>query len=491
MKKKNKKPKPVEIYYNTKVLEFLEWVCDLKVFCGGRGSGKTRAIPEDILDRAAELPKGRIFLAAYDFDTINDNIMPDIRDVFRARGMIEGLHYVVDMKAPDFFEKPYKGLQDYRNSISLCNGFCVQKIALGRLAKKYRGRSFDGGIVDEALILHGWDVENILIPTLRGLDRWGGNPYWKMMSIYSSYPRTVEGGWFLKYKELAKVDPKKYKWQEATAFDNLEVVGEDYIDRMRISLNSYDFNVEILNRSDVQDMPTLFYYQLRRTRHGYRAEPLKDVDTHAPLDLSYDFGGRYSCLTVSQEHGNEERFVYAFDTNDLSEEEQILGVVKKVPEITRDFMRVFSNHKNKEVRLYGEKAGLDRQSMDDRNIFEQISDILSKQGWQPEIRVNYNDAAMHKTRYSLMNTCLEEALPDYPIVRINLNTCPNLMESMANTKITDDFKKDKRNERNDRVNQSQQPHFGDTVDYKIYSKYGHLLDDEDYSGYGGGGLDSM
>lgn len=493
MKKKSKGgPEDIRrIYYNEKVIEFLEWTASMKVFCGGRGSGKTRAIPEDILDRAAALPRARIFLAAYDFDTVNDNIMPDMRDVFELRGLIEGQHYVIDMNAPKWFEKPYKQLQDTRNSISFCNGFVVQKIALGRLAKKYRGRSFDGGIIDEALILDGYLVENILMPTLRGLDRWGGNPYWKMLSVYSSFPRTVEGSWFLKYKDLAKVSPKEYKWQEATAFDNLAVLGEDYIERQRIALNHIDFQIEIMNRGDMRDLPTLFYYQLRAARHYYKQENFKDIDPDRPLDLSFDFGGRYSCLTVSQEHGEEERYVYEFDTNNLTEEEKIMGIVKKVPDLVKEFMAKFKTHRNRYVRLYGEKAGLDRQSMDDRNIFQQIADMMVLQDWQPDILVSYTDAALHKTRYSFMNTCLEEQTPDYPAIRINVLTCPNLKESLEKTKVTDDFKKDKRNERNDRYNQSHAPHLSDTVDYKIFNKYFYLLDEEGFGFSGGGGIDSV
>jgi len=154
-----------DLYYNEKIITFLEMVKKVKVLKGGRGCGKTRSIPEDILDRAYNLPKARIFLCSITFDAIDNNVMPDLHEVFRLHGLQDGVHYVVDKKAPKHFEQPYKKLVDPKHSISLVNGFVIQKISLGRMAKRVRGRSFDGGIIDEALNLDGWEVRNILLTT--------------------------------------------------------------------------------------------------------------------------------------------------------------------------------------------------------------------------------------------------------------------------------------------------------------------------------------
>lgn len=484
--------KAVELFYHDKALSFLDMAVKVKVFKGGRGSGKTRCIPEDILDRAEALPKARIFLCSTTFSSIDDNIMPDIREVFKLHGLMEGEDYVVDKKPPEHFEKPYKRIEDPRNSIHLFNGFAIQKVSFGRNIKKYRGRSFDGGIIDEALNLDGWAVENILIPTLRGFDYWDENEYWKMLSVYSSHPRTPEGGWFLKYQKLAESYPELYGWVEATAFDNLAVVGETYIEDQRAILSYIDFNIEILNKGNTKDLPSLFYYQHDEHKHHYQKANLEDVDTNEPLAISIDFGGRYSCITVSQANGIEERIVYEFDTNNLSEEEKQSGKVKKVPDIINDFLEVFRGHACKEVELWGEKAGLDRQEMDERNLFEQIKDQIEEAGWIAEIMADYEHGAMHKTRWLFMNDCFEEQVEDYPIIRINAATCPNLIISLGLTQINDDFKKNKAAERNESFNQSHAPHLTDTLDYKLFGKYFYLLDD-DFGGYSGldGGIDSF
>ena len=186
----------IELYYNEKLIEFLEFIGELpglvKVLMAGRGFGKTRGIGEDFLDRAHELPRARIFLTSYSFDAINDNIMPEFREVLELHGFKERYDYVVDRHPPLDFERPWKKVEDPRNSIHLFNGFCAQKISMGRIPKKNRGKSYDGGIIDEALNLKGHDVDNTLLQTIRGIEHWQKNPYWKMLSIYSSYPRDTE-----------------------------------------------------------------------------------------------------------------------------------------------------------------------------------------------------------------------------------------------------------------------------------------------------------
>lgn len=475
----------VKLYYNDKVLEFLNLIRKVKVLKAGRAAGKTRGIPEDILMRAEQLPRARIFLASTTFEAIEQNIMPDIHEVFKLHGLVQGEDYVADKAPPEWFVKPYKRVEDYRHSIHVFNGFAIQKVSFAKNVKKYRGRSFDGGIIDEALNFERWAVDNILLPTLRGLDMWDGNLMWKMLSIYSSHPRTAPGSWFLRYEELAKQYPQIYGWVEATAYDNIAVVGEEYIEEQKASLTFLDFNIEILNKGDVKDLPSLFYHKFSESRHCYRATGLEDVNFNMPLSISFDFGGRYSCLTVSQPHGMEERIVYEFDTNNISEEEQLAGKVKKVPQIVEDFINVFAGHRDKTVEIWGERMGLKEQEVESMTIYQTIIAMLVAAGWDTHLMVDYQASALHKSRWTFMNAVLSEDIEDYPTIRINLATCPNLVTSLETTRITEEFKKDKKDERNAEFNQSHAPHLTDTLDYKVFNKYFYLLDDE-YSGYESG-----
>ena len=477
----------VELYYNDKLLEFLGMARKVKVLMAGRGFGKTRGIPEDMLIRAEELPRSRHFLLSLTFDAIDSNIMPDVHEVFQLHGLLPDIHYVVDKKPPSHFDKPFKELEDYKNSISLINGTVFQKISMGRMPKKNRGRSYDGGIIDEGLNIDGWAFRNIIYPTLRGINRWKGNPYWKMLSVYSSYPRTPEGSWFLVYKKLAQTAPEQYGWVEGTAMDNLAVLGESYIEDQRATLSYTDFMIEIMNDGGVKDKPTLFYYQHDAEKHHYVAEGLTDVDPERELELSFDFGGRYSCATVTQEQGETEKVVHEFDTNNLTEQERNSGKVKKIPDIVKDFCRTFRNHRNKTVSLWGDRTGLNANELDESNLFDKIKGILEKEGWTVEVKVSYSDSALHKSRYNFMNDVFGGGIMDYPTIEINALTCPNLIVSLDTTRVTEDFKKDKKDERKEAFYQSYAPHLTDTLDYKFFNKYRYLLDDD----YMGGGYSNV
>jgi len=488
---KKKKSKAVkEIYYNPKQIEFLNTTGKVvKVFKGGRGSGKTRIIPEDILLRASELPRARIFLASYTYDQIYDNIVPDIHDVFKEHGLIEGRDYVVDKRPPDSFIKPYKKIEKYNRSLSLFNGFSVQFVSLGRYPGLVRGRSFDGGILDEALLINEDTMSSILLPTQRGLDHWRNNPYWKMLSIYTSHPRKPESMWILQYKKLAAQLPWKYFYMEATAYDNIEVLGQDYIDDLEQTMNFVDFSIEVMN-TPVRDIPSMFYYRFNVEKHTYRYDfeldgrvkieskvSGRDTDINAPFDVSFDFGGRYSCMSVSQTRGNTEYFVNEFDTNNITDAEKKSGVVKKLPHIVADFCGYYQTHHSKHVNIWGDRTGTHQAVVDEYTYYETIQGLLSELGWTSTMMIDSSNDGLHKSRWFLMNECFAEASDDLPRIRINANRCPNLISSLSNTRITDDFKKDKKDERNIKFNQSTAPHLSDTFDNKLFKKYAHLLTD--------------
>jgi len=253
--------------------------------------------------------------------------------------------------------------------------------------------------------------------------------------------------------------------------------------------------IEIMNEGTVKDLPRLFYYQHKAEKHHYAADDMSDVDADTELELSFDFGGRYSCMTVSQEHNEEERILHEFDTNQITEDERKTGKVLKLPDIVRGFHIKFDRKmRNRRLRIWGDRTGLNQREDDSHTLFDQIRAILEDLGWTVEVMATYGDSGLHKSRYTFMNTIFEEAIDDYPRIRINAYTCPNLVVSLDTTRVTDEFKKDKKDERNASFNQSYAPHLTDTLDYKLFNKYRYLLDDEyEYGGYSGidGGLENL
>ena len=481
--KKNK-----AIYYNDKQIDFVEMICKVKVTMWGRGTGKTRAIAEDIYERASHQARAKIFLAAYTYDQIDDNIMPDIHEVLELHGLREGIDYVVGKRPPKSFQLPYKKIEKYSKSISFFNGFAVQLISLGRYPNLIRGRSFDGGILDEGLLINQRTWSKIVLPTMRGYDHWR-NGFFKMISIYTSRPTEPEANWIFNYKKLAKKLPKDYYYSEANAYDNLYVLGEDYIPNMEQQMTYTDFQIEILNK-ELTEMPDHFYHKYNFEKHTYSYEfeldgrfksdkpATSDYDPNSEIDASLDFGGTFTCMTTSQERKGYEYFIKEFDTFMMTDEEKEAGKVKKLPDIITDFANHYADHVNKVLNIYGDRQGTNEQVTDVNNLYEDVAEHLEPYGWSVNILVTREQNPLHKTRWFLMNECFNEKTEGYPIIRINAIGCPNLCISLKNTRIKDDFKKDKKDERNKHFNQQHAPHYSDTIDYKITKKYMYLLNDD-------------
>ncbi len=420
---------------------------------------------------------------------IYDNILPDLKEVFSLNGLQKNVHYVIDKKPPSKFIKPHKELERYDRSISLSNGFAIQFVSFGRYPDLIRGKSFDGGIIDEGLLLNEDIISKVMLPTLRGYDHWNKNPLWKTISIYTSYPRKPEGRWILKYKKLAQKFPTKYYFLTGTAYDNIAVVGQDYIDMMQNTMNYVDFQIEIMN-TPVKDLPNSYYHKFDEDKHSYTCEfeinPESRSDLTARTDyssiedihLSFDFGGKYTCCTVSQGRDNIEYFINEFDTNNLTDFQRKTGEVKKLKHVVADFCAEYKKHGKREVYLWGDRVGLHKNPTDELTYFEQIKKQLENNRWKVHFMVEDSHSALHKSRWFFINELLDETVEDFPKIRINSTRCPNLIQSLAHTRIKEDFKKDKKDERNPNFNQSLAPHLSDTFDYKVFNKYIHLLEVE-------------
>ena len=182
-------------------------------------------------------------------------------------------------------------------------------------------------------------------------------------------------------------------------------------------------------------------------------------------------------MTVSQQHGDTENFINEFDTNNLTDTEKKAGKVKKLPHIVADFCSYYKHHKHKHVLIWGDRTGNNEAVMDLLTYYEQIQSMLDEFGWTSTMMIDRSNDGFHQSRWYLLNLFFAESSDETPRIRINANRCPNLITSLSTTRTKDDFKKDKKDERNQRFNQSHAPHLSDTFDNKLFKKYAHLLSD--------------
>src|SRR5690606_18005203 len=95
----------------------------------GRGTTKTTDIQADrAMDCVYDMPRSVFGFVADTFVNAKDKVIPKLVEGWREyKGWVEGIHYVIDVKPPAHFAKPYTPIISYKNTISIHNG-CIFKL---------------------------------------------------------------------------------------------------------------------------------------------------------------------------------------------------------------------------------------------------------------------------------------------------------------------------------------------------------------------------
>jgi len=475
------------IYWNDKQLQFLIAKQPTKVFVGGRGTGKSVSIAGKTHMRIRELPKAKGFFSSTTYKQILQSTLPAIENKLNEMGYIDGVHYVIGQKPPKHFESPYDKVREYDNVMSFWNGYTVLFLSMDRMDLR-RGGSFDCGDVDEAALVKQEALNKVLMPSIRGnITRFNSHLH-QQVCLYTSIPWKASGYYILDYEEKAAANPDMYFYLEADVYDNIQILGDRGIDRLKNELTYLEFQVECLNQR-IRKVEGGFYFQFDEDVHSYepsyeygdgeRGITLVGANDYKPdelIDTSWDFSGWFNAVALYQMEGYRSAITERmFDSFWVKQ--------KGVKELVDKFCDTYMEHQFKYVRLWGEPRGLDRTEFG-QNVYEEIKDRFERHGWQVEIMVNTRKTKMHIERYTYMNDILEEKNPRLPHLRINSENCRDVIIAHMTTDVNHDFRKDKSSERDRKFPQEHAPHFTDLNDYYFLQKHSWRMEEE-HSGSGG------
>ena len=480
VKQKNKQ----KLYLNPKQREFLAARQKTKTMLAGRGFGKSTVAGVSARQKVSALPRGKIFFASTTYNQILTKTLPAVENMWEQMGFREHLsneqpgHYVIGRKPPKHFERPYSPPRKYQNVLTFINGFTIEFLSLDR-SDWQRGGSYDGGEIDEAALLKREVITRVLLPSVRGNRHRFSHWLHQNVNMYSSVPWMPRGYWLFEYEEKSDVHPEDYFFLEATAYDNVAVLGEDGIKRLEMEMSYLEFQVEVLNRRIVK-VPDGFYHKFNDEKHTYKprfvygendrgitVDDVEDVIKSEILELSFDFSGWFNCLTVWQEKDGVEYLRRQF----------FVKGDDKIDKLITNFCDHFKQHGFKFVRIWGEPRGHDKQALTSKSIYETIRDLLIRQGWDVEISVQPERTTGHLERHHFVNEILSETNPMLPKIRIN-EECKDVIIAIQVTQITAQFKKDKSNERDRNYPQEHAAHFTDTIDYYLDQKHGWKFNDD-------------
>lgn len=308
----------VYIYTNPKQDAFFNSLDPVKVFIGGRGSGKSTVLGDEMYECVFTMPRSRGFLAS-DTDTrIRNFSLPSIIERLESLGEIQGEDFVVGKRPPKHFERPYNPPQKYENVISFSNGTCCDIISMyGK--NSGRGGNYQWGFFDEAALIDKETHDKALMGAMRGLrhkvakievdgpeevpygevkeigGRWiweiafKDNPRYRMRAYVTTMPWNRSGQWLLNFEE----DPRAF-YIESTAWDNVAILGEEYIQDMKATLPALVYAVEVENVRPKQ-IPNGFYSDFNDDIHTI---PNSMYAPTMPLEISFDFNAGFNSMIV-------------------------------------------------------------------------------------------------------------------------------------------------------------------------------------------------
>jgi hypothetical protein len=124
----------------------------------------------------------------------------------------------------------------------------------------------------------------------------------------------------------------------------------------------------------------------------------------------------------------------------------------------------------KHINIYGDPRGHDARA-EGVTLYERIRSRLNSNGWSCTIVVKPMRTQQQSVRYEYINEVLAETNPQLPKLRINDETCKDVIVALNIAEVKPDFSKNKKNESEREYNQAHATHYTDTVDYFFVQKY--------------------
>lgn len=412
----------------------------------GRGTGKSFTIGNYLFSCMDTMPRSRGLLGGPTKEAILNRILPSTQEAWERMGLIEGKNndYIIGAKPPSDWDKPFSRVENYKNVISFWNGTAMDMVSFYSEGGA-RGPSYQFFAGDEMAWVKRENFAQSVFPALRGgyfqvarlqifPDENGefekpefgkivseglryyweipfkDNPFYCSTLIVSSQPYLEKGQWLWDYEYDEEVF-----YIEGTPFDNLDVLGPDYIKTQRKNLTEIEFRIEILNER-IRQVKDGFYSKFTDKKHvtdKYLYDPEKE------LDISFDFG-KFTGVVICQEiNGMAMVLDNLYVTNG------------SISDLMDKFTEKYREHQHKKVIIYGDVNGNVKRGPEHQftSLYEEVESALSSAGWshyRPYTPFN----PPHSEKNLLINKALEEKTAyNLPHIRI-YEGCKALLASI-------------------------------------------------------------
>jgi len=261
-------------------------------------------------------------------------------------------------------------------------------------------------------------------------------------------------------KEIQRGKSREYTvyYAEFDIFDNIEIVGMDFVWQMKRDLPALMFRTSILNER-LFKIENGFYSALDENIHFYTPA---DTPAMARYTGSYNLTG---CLRDGDLDMSKPLYV-AFDSNaainslvigQVDEEAHLLRVINsmfvktpnKMPELVQQFCDYYAGKANKEVVVFYDHTFVQTSGKDNDTLIDVIDRKLKANRWNATLTY-VGQAPEHKWKHEQIDLTLKGANPYYLFVLFNLMNNEYLKLAMERSGIKvgrNGFEKDKSDEK--------------------------------------------
>ncbi len=475
-------------YLNRAQQEALAIAAHTEIDICGRRFGKSFGIVSLRIKRNVEfMPGSTGCFVASSYKQAHMRTLPAALSGLAEFGWIEGVHYVVGKRPPGRlgYKKPIIPLQNFDDVVSFYNG--AQMVIVSQdVRMSSNSMTFDWVIGDEAKGLNFDKLKDETFPANGGTRRYFTDCPWHHSILFvSDMPVMKSGRWLLNYREKATPDiidmikgllvhrwevtkwpdeksqkdelyrtdhllsqlrRKAVLYREWSTFENVDVVGLDYIKQMKRDLPPLVFQTSILSKR-IERLRDGFYPNFRENIHTYidnNNTPLQDVglgnventdygclldgdvDLKAPISIAFDFNANINWLVAGQRDGLRLKVIKSF----------YVKYERKLRELVDDFCHYYRAHITKEVVFYYDTTALgSNYAVSDKDFKSIIVEQFNKHGWYVEEHF-IGKPLKHTEKYTMIDQGFTGAAGLLPMFNKENNEALLIAISMAEVRVT-------------------------------------------------------
>jgi len=484
-----------------------------------RRTGKSHGLtgPRTI-DNIFSMPKA---MGAFVFPTYKmglAQILPNTINTWKLLGYVEDVHFVIGKKPLKKWgwDEPYIKPRDYQHTISWFNGSIQVLISQDRLGTS-NSYSLDWIVGDEARFLNYQRLLSETLPAISGsyytIKQFSDNPRFKSQLFCTDMPVRKPEQWILdkskdvdqglielilytykKYiaarnpktkahllKELNFLRKDAVFYSEASALDNIRVLGEKYIRDQKRTLPPFEFRTSILNIkpgkvehgyydlfSDKHHILPIsfnnefldkFEYNFEEINNNLDCRQDTDIDESVPLIIAEDHNADINSLVTGQAHYEDKELWFL--------KSMYVKAPLKFIDMLRKWAQYYEPHKNKnnQVIYYYDATSIRRSELSNNTNKDLVMQVLSKAGWTVK-DIYLGKQEYHDIRFNKWSLSFKGEAGLYP--RYNKYNCYDLITAMEQTGVSYTGKrgwgKDKSGEHKHFETEQEQPHLTDAMD---------------------------